>query len=407
MEESTDVCVVGGGPAGMTLALLLLRSGVRVTVVERSSSLNREYRGEILQPGGLAVLDELGVLQSATDRGAHVLERFRLVEHGRVLMSFDYRKLPPPYNYLLSLPQDHLLAELLDRCQDFPGFRYLVARVNGLVREGGRCCGVRAGAQDLTYTVRAACVVAADGRHSQVRRLAGIDHVRQDVFDQDVVWFRLPGEERLGEVMVNRAGGNPVLAYDSHPGALQMGWTLPKGEWKRLAPLGIGEVRRRISTATPQFADRVEQALRSFADVSLLDVFGASAQRWTDDGLVLIGDAAHTHGPLGAQGINLAVQDAALLHPILLAAVTDGDTSAARLREFEEIRRPHINAVMKFQAVQSRMMLSADSLATFLRPKLARVVMHTPIGAKFTRRIAFGAPGIRVASNLFTAQQKE
>ncbi|WP_406481104.1 FAD-dependent monooxygenase [Streptomyces sp. NBC_01615] len=406
-EEQTDICIVGGGPAGMTLALLLLRSGARVTVVERSSSLSREYRGEILQPGGLAVLDEIGVLKGATDRGAHVLERFRLVEHGRVLMAFEYRKLQPPYNYLLSLPQAHLLAELLDMCQEFPGFRYLVARVNGLIREGEAVRGVYAKAQDVTYTVRGACVVAADGRHSQVRRLAGIDHVRQDVFDQDVVWFRLPAEEPLGEVMVNRAGGNPVLAYDSHPGALQMGWTLPKGEWKKLAPLGIGEVRRRIAAATPQFADRVEGTLHSFADVSLLDVFGAAAERWTGDGLVLIGDAAHTHGPLGAQGINLAVQDAALLHPILLAAVADGDMSAGRLAEFERIRRPHIKAVMKFQAVQSRMMLSADSLATFLRPKLARVVMRTPIGTKFTNRIAFGAPGIRVADNLFTVNQKE
>lgn len=172
-EEQTDICIVGGGPAGMTLALLLLRSGARVTVVERSSSLSREYRGEILQPGGLAVLDEIGVLKGATDRGAHVLERFRLVEHGRVLMAFEYRKLQPPYNYLLSLPQAHLLAELLDMCQEFPGFRYLVARVNGLIREGEAVRGVYAKAQDVTYTVRGACVVAADGRHSQVRRSPG------------------------------------------------------------------------------------------------------------------------------------------------------------------------------------------------------------------------------------------
>ncbi|KOG85634.1 hypothetical protein ADK38_35580, partial [Streptomyces varsoviensis] len=57
-----DVCVVGAGPAGLTLALLMVRSGARVTVLERSPSLDRAYRGEILQPGGQRLLDSLGVL---------------------------------------------------------------------------------------------------------------------------------------------------------------------------------------------------------------------------------------------------------------------------------------------------------------------------------------------------------
>ncbi|KAB8169916.1 NAD(P)-binding protein [Streptomyces sp. 3MP-14] len=407
MEEATDVCVVGGGPAGMALALLLLRSGVRVTVVESSPTLDREYRGEILQPGGLAVLDEIGVLKGAAARGSHPLARFRLVERGKTLMAFEYGRLRGPHNYLLSLPQAHLLAELRERCEELPGFRYLVARAGSLLEENGAVVGVTAKGADGSHTVTASCVVGADGRHSKIRRLANIEHQRHDIFDQDVVWFRLPAKRALGEVMVNRAGGNPMIAYDSHPDTLQLGWTLPKGEWKRLAPLGIDALRDRIEAAAPDVVTDVRAGIQSLADLSLLDVFGATAERWTADGLVLIGDAAHTHGPLGAQGINLALQDAVLLHPVLLAALREKDLSAGRLREFEDTRRPHIKAVMKFQTIQSRMMLSADGLATFLRPKLARVMMRTPIGAKVTDRVAFGAPGIRVADSLFTADRKE
>lgn len=94
-EHRSDVCVVGAGPAGLTLALLLLKSGVRVSVVERSRSHQREFRGEILQPGAMTVLDRLGVLAGARERGCHEHDRFRLVEQDRVLLDIDYRALPP------------------------------------------------------------------------------------------------------------------------------------------------------------------------------------------------------------------------------------------------------------------------------------------------------------------------
>jgi monooxygenase len=161
-ELATDICVVGAGPAGLTLALLLLKSGVAVTVVERSRAHQREFRGEILQPGAMALLDQLGVLAGARARGAHEHARFRLVERDRVLLDIDYRGLPAPHNHLLSIPQAHVLDELLLHCEKFEGFRYLEGtRVNGLLREQERIVGVTADGSAGHHTVRAHCVVAA------------------------------------------------------------------------------------------------------------------------------------------------------------------------------------------------------------------------------------------------------
>ncbi|MFJ3793441.1 FAD-dependent oxidoreductase [Kitasatospora sp. NPDC090091] len=403
-ETAADVCVVGGGPAGLTLALLLLRSGLRVTVVERSASLDREYRGEILQPGGLALLDQLGVLAPAEARGGHRLDRFQLVERGRALLDIDYRRLPGPYPRLLSLPQQHVLTELQARCVEFDEFRLLPGcRVTALVEEGGAVRGAVAEGRGGRHTVRAAATVGADGRFSKVRRLAGIPADRDDVFDFDVLWFKLPGTGAPGRaVRVFRDGGRPVLAYPSHPDTVQLGWTLPHRGYAALAERGLAYVKEEIRRAAPEYADAVGERITALTDLTLLDVFAGRAREWVRDGLVLIGDAAHTHSPLGAQGINLAIQDAALLHPVLVAAVRAGDVTAGRLHAYAGPRGRDIDQVMRIQTMQARAMLSQGRVARVVRPRLASLVQHTPIGTKLTGRIAFGNPAARVRSELFT-----
>jgi 2-polyprenyl-6-methoxyphenol hydroxylase and related FAD-dependent oxidoreductases len=139
----------------------------------------------------------------------------------------------------------------------------------------------------------------------------------------------------------------------------------------------------------------------SLHDLTLLDVFAGCAQQWARDGLVLIGDSAHTHGPLGAQGINLALQDAALLHPILVKALRTGDVSAAALGEFATLRRPDVDRVLKMQLMQSKGMLAKNPVADAIRPVATTLIGRTPIGKKITQRIAFGNPAIRVHSELF------
>lgn len=382
----------------------MLRSGYGVTVVERMRSLDREYRGEILQPGGMELLAELGVLDGARARGGYPLRRFRLLEQERVLMDIDYRQLPPPFNFLLSIPQRHLLEELLTACGQHDGFRYLPGRsLSALLTSDGGVTGIMHGTGQDAQEVMARCVVGADGRYSKTRRLAGIGYTRIDHFAHDVLWFRVPaGAQPDFTVQVHRGHGNPVLMYDSYPGSVQLGWTLPHRGYRDVAARGVRYMRDEIIRVVPSYAAAVEESVRELTDLTLLDVFAGTADTWVRDGLVLIGDSAHTHGPMGAQGINLAIQDAVELHPVLVAALRADDTRASRLQPFAAARRPDIDAVISLQARQSQALLSQGGLADAVRPTVMRLLGRTPLYAKILNRIAFGRRPIAVRADLFS-----
>ena len=93
--SQADVCVVGGGPAGLLLGLLLAKRGVRVIVLEGHETFDREFRGEVLQPSTVRLLDELGLLEYVLAQPHLNLTTGRLLVNGRPAGGFDFRYIAP------------------------------------------------------------------------------------------------------------------------------------------------------------------------------------------------------------------------------------------------------------------------------------------------------------------------
>jgi 2-polyprenyl-6-methoxyphenol hydroxylase-like FAD-dependent oxidoreductase len=339
MQQRTDCCIAGGGPAGMMLGLVLARAGVAVTVLEKHDDFLRDFRGDTVHASTLTLLDELGLG-----------ERFSALPHGLVQhvtiplqcgasLVVDLGGLPGPYKHIAMVPQWDLLDLLADAARAEPSFTLRMGvEVTGVLRERGRVAGVRyreaAGGEG---ELRAALTVACDGRTSAVRASSGL-RVREFGVPLDILWFRLPRGDVDFDGVNMRSGEAARLVLIDRGSYFQVGYQIAKGRDPRLRAEGIEEFRRRVAELAPEFADSVG-TLRSWDDVKLLSVRLDRMPRWFSPGLLCIGDAAHAMSPVGGVGINLAIQDAVataryLAAPLRRGEVRVGDLARVQVRRW-------------------------------------------------------------------------
>jgi 2-polyprenyl-6-methoxyphenol hydroxylase-like FAD-dependent oxidoreductase len=322
--QSTDVCIAGGGPAGVMLGLLLARAGVDVVVLEKHPDFFRDFRGDTVHPSTLNLIDALG-LRARFDAIAHTpLERLDVVLNGIRIHAVDFASLPAPNRSVTLMPQWDLLDLLADAGAQHPSFHLRMdAEVTGVIERDGRVTGIRTRDGD---EITARLVVAADGRTSTVRRALGLVP-REIPVDTDVLWFRVPRPARpVPDTLAwaNRAG---LAITIPRPDYLQCALLVPKGSLDALREAGIGAFRERVGRVVPRLAD-VVGAIGSFDDVKHLNVQIDRLPRWWRPGALCIGDAAHAMSPVFGVGINYAVQDAVAAAHVLIPALRPGASPA-------------------------------------------------------------------------------
>ncbi|MEU9857723.1 FAD-dependent monooxygenase [Streptomyces sp. NPDC047974] len=338
-HRDTDVVIAGAGPTGLVLALDLARRGVRALLLERAGGLFPGSRGKGLQPRSQEVLDDLGVLPGVLAAGGPYPRMLawegteRRGEWDMVERSEPTEQVP--YANTLLIPQSRTQELLHARLTELGGAVRFGAELSGFDQdEDGVTVGLAGGG-----TIRAGCLVGADGGRSTVRRALGIGMSGETVDPRPM----LVADVRIAAGAVAdrdhwhvwRApdGGVALCPLPGGDGLFQLAATFED------AAAGVDTtpegVRALLTARTPLTADEI-------TDVPWASDYrarAALADRFREGRVFLAGDAAHIHSPAGGQGLNTGVQDAYNLGWKLAQVLLHG-APAALLDSYEAERRP-------------------------------------------------------------------
>jgi 2-polyprenyl-6-methoxyphenol hydroxylase-like FAD-dependent oxidoreductase len=376
-----DVIVAGGGPTGMMLAGELRLHGVRVLVLEKEAEPTRQVRALGLHVRSIEVLAQRGLLDRFLAHG----KQYRLGGYFAAIDRPWPERMDTAHSYILGIPQPVTERLLTEHAVELGAEVRRGCELAGVSQDG---TGVTAELTDGTR-LRSRYLVGCDGGRSTVRKLAGIG---------------FPGEPPTAETLLGEmevaAAPEEVAAVVTEVRKTQKFFGLgPSGDglYRVVVPAeGVAEDR-----SVPPTLEEFQQRLRVFAGTDFgvhsprwLSRFGDAtrlAERYRAGRVLLAGDAAHVHPPLGGQGLNLGIQDAVNLG-WKLAAEVGGWAPDGLLDSYHRERHPVAADVLDNTRAQAELMATGPG-AQALRRLLAELMEFEEVNRYLIEKVV--ALGVR------------
>lgn len=339
MTSKLNIAIVGYGTAGQALAILLSRDGHAVEVFERAVEPGPVGAGFLLQPTGLQVLWQMGLLPAALEHGAPVTRLYGETRDGRGVMDMRYSGLDARMHGL-GMQRGALFTLLAEAWEGIAELHH-GTRVASVDHETGRLVdehGRNHGPFDL--------VIAADGSASQLRRQVSESRVDR-VYPWGALWCLVPrgdwpwaDELRQRYVAARKMIG--LLPVGTRPGddvpRLSFFWSLPTSDFDAWKARGLQAWLQEINGIWPQVGARLE-GITDASQLARASYRDAIQKQWHRGRLVLAGDAAHAMSPQLGQGVNMALMDAMALRDALRDEARVDDA----LARYQRVRRRHVS----------------------------------------------------------------
>ncbi|MBP9742169.1 MAG: FAD-dependent monooxygenase [Burkholderiales bacterium] len=381
MQSFVDVLIVGAGPVGLNLALVLHNYGISFRIVDNKAEPSKTSNAVVVNSRSLETWEMMGFAEEAIARGLK-LKGAQLFDGNKLLNTASFEKIESKFNFLLALPQSQTEALLIEQLSKH-GIK--VERNKQVVELEDRAddvlvsCQTDQGLEEIT----AKWLVGCDGYRSAVREFSGIERNCEDLSQHFImIDATLKGDLDFEEITtVFNAAGSLIF--------------IPMKDRVRV----IAEIRN-----DPKYKDEKqgsEEVFRSILTqrhpgVTIDSVLWGSgfyvheciAQNFKKGHVFLAGDAAHTHSPAGGQGMNTGIQDGWNL-AWKLAHVLKGEASAELLDSYNKERRGIAHDVLKRSGLITKVSTTNNKLVQLLRNLgVGSMLSLDVVGAKIVNSLA-------------------
>jgi 2-polyprenyl-6-methoxyphenol hydroxylase-like FAD-dependent oxidoreductase len=347
-----QIAIIGAGPTGVTLALLLAQRGIQVKLIEASRSFRRIFRGEALMPSGLEAIEQMGLADIIANIPHRALDAWEFHIENRRIFRVDEPMVAGSRPCTL-ISQPAFLAAVIEKASAYQEFELIQgSAVRELLWQKERAAGVQLadGSQIL-----ADLVIGADGRNSVVRQRANLS-MNTAAQDFDILWFKLANSPSFAPENVFHSvlhGRNAFGVFQGSAGDLQVGWSLHRDDpdWQQ-----VDWPEQLAAAAPPWLAEHFRAQRDTFDRPLLLSIVVGRCPQWHRSGVLLLGDAAHPMSPIRAQGINMALRDVVVavnrLVPVLQQQPVDLVEIDRALGQIQADREPEIVRIQQLQEAE-------------------------------------------------------
>jgi 2-polyprenyl-6-methoxyphenol hydroxylase-like FAD-dependent oxidoreductase len=348
----TQVVIIGAGPTGLTLAMLLAQRGIAVKLMEASRSFRRIFRGEALMPSGLAAIEQMGLSDVVSKIPHRAIDAWEFYIENRPVFRVNEPMESGGHPCTL-VSQPALLEAVLEKANECENFEFIQGTaVRDLLRQNDRVSGVLlSDGQEIIADL----VIGADGRNSIVRQQAQLELV-EAAQSFDILWFKLPTSPAFQQENVFYSvlrGQDAFGVFQGSEGNLQVGWSFNREnsiDWQKV------DWAEKLAAAAPDWlAAHFREQKEGIERPLLLSIVVGRCPQWHVPGLLLLGDAAHPMSPIRAQGINMALRDVIVATNHLVPVLQQPANLAAidlALAQIQAEREPEIIEIQRLQQAE-------------------------------------------------------
>ncbi|WP_046175985.1 FAD-dependent oxidoreductase [Domibacillus indicus] len=339
----TNVFISGGGISGLLLGLILARSSIDVIVAEKDPKPSVKYKGELLQPKSLEMMNQLGLYEEVSASGFPIhTTSITEYDRDRVMKKIEYRYdvINHQFNKALMVPHEELKDIIRKRAEQYSHFHFLnPAKFTGFQEAADiKKTALVAHKEQGDLEIQADFFVGAEGRISPIRNSLGIT-LKETEYNHYflTVTFPRPAHLTEGEMLVR---GHYFLGLFPLPNSkVRTVLLIKKEEYKEMKRAGLESFYRCYTSLKPEL-DGYVQEITTWKDIQLMVPTRHNADRYIKGNCALIGDAVHTVHPMAGEGMNLAIQDACTLGEMLSHMYKDSNLDTGQLTEYERVRKP-------------------------------------------------------------------